>query len=109
MEIVMTSNRMFIILTAMPPKESVAFFQTSEEGETQLWHSMFTHLSFKGLRTLYYMKMVKGLQSLKAPTKVCTDCLARKQHRNNISKKSYWRASCKLQLVHSNICGPMGP
>jgi len=70
---------------------------------------MFAHLSFKGLRTLYYKKMVEGLQSLKAPTKVCTDCLAGKQHRNNISKKSYWRASCKLQLVHLNICGLVNP
>jgi len=35
-EMVMTSNRMFIMLATMPPKESIAFFQTSEEGETQL-------------------------------------------------------------------------
>jgi len=62
--------KLFLMLAAMPPKESIAFFQTSEEGETQLWHNMFAHFSFKGLRTLYYKKMVKGLPSLKAPTKV---------------------------------------
>jgi hypothetical protein len=36
MEIAMTVNRMFIMLATIPPKESVAFFQTSEESEAQL-------------------------------------------------------------------------
>jgi transposase InsO family protein len=53
--------------------------------------------------------MVEGLPLLAAPLKVCNDCLAGKQHRNNIPKKSYWRATCKLQLVHSDICGPVTP
>jgi hypothetical protein len=109
MEIAMTVNRMFIMLATIPPKESVAFFQTSEESEAQLWHSRFAHLSFKGLRMLYYNKMVNGLPLLKAPTKVCADCLIDKQHRDNISKKSHWRATHKLQLIHSDICGPVNP
>jgi hypothetical protein len=89
MEIAMTVNRMLIMLATVPPKESVAFFQTSEESEAQLWHNRFAHLSFKGLRMLYYNKMVNGLPLLKAPTKVCADCLSGKQHRDNISKKSH--------------------
>jgi len=109
MEIAMTVNRMFIMLATIPSKESVAFFQTSEESEAQLWHSRFAHLSFKGLRMLYYKKMVNGLPLLKAPTKVCADCLIDKQHRDNISKKSHWRAAHKLQLIHSDICGPVNP
>jgi transposase InsO family protein len=107
MEIAMTVNRMFIMFAATPLNESVAFFQAGEESETQLWHSRFAHLSFKGLRTLYYKKMVEGLSPLKAPTKVYVDCLVGKQHRENISKKSHWRASSKLQLIHSDICGPV--
>ncbi|KAL2461557.1 Integrase catalytic domain-containing protein [Abeliophyllum distichum] len=84
----MTANRIFVMLAAMPPNEPVAYFQTSEEGETQLWHSRFAHLSFKGLRTLYYKKMVEGLPSLKAPTKVCTDCLARETTQGQHSEEN---------------------
>jgi hypothetical protein len=36
MDATMTSNRMFAIAVVMPSKEPVAFFQTSEEGKTQL-------------------------------------------------------------------------
>ncbi|XP_042450656.1 uncharacterized protein LOC122035309 [Zingiber officinale] len=32
-----------------------------------------------------------------------------KQHRNAIPKKSLWRASQRLQLVHADICGPINP
>jgi len=53
--------------------------------------------------------MVDGMPLLKAPTKVCVDCLVGKQHRENISKKSHWRASSKLQLIHSDICGLVNP
>ena len=109
MDTTMTFNRMFAIAAVMPSKEPVVFFQTSEEEKTQLWHNRFAHLNFKGLRTLHSNKMVEGLPLLAAPLKVCNDCLAGKQHRNNIPKKSYWRATCKLQLVHSDICGPVTP
>jgi len=34
MEIAITANRMFIMLAAISPKKPVAFFQTSEDGET---------------------------------------------------------------------------
>ena len=86
MDTTITSNKMFAITAS---KEPVAFFQTSEEGKTQLWQSRFAHLNFKGLRTLDSKKMVEGLPLLAVPMKVCTDCLAGKQHRNNIPKKSH--------------------
>lgn len=54
-------------------------------------------------------KMVCGLPELFASTIVCFDCVKGKQHREPMSKKSQWRASHKLQLVHANICGPITP
>jgi len=55
------------------------------------------------------MKMVNGLPSIQIPKKLCTECLIGKQHRDSMSKKSLWRASNKLQLVHADICGPIKP
>lgn len=95
----MSSNRMFIVLIMMP--KDATCFQAVTENESYLWHCRFRHLSFKGLRTLQYKKMVSGLPSLKTPAKLCTTCLVRKQHGESILKRSLWRASQKLELVHA--------
>jgi len=53
--------------------------------------------------------MVHGLPQLEASTTICTDCMIGKQHRDPIPKRSTWRASQKLQLIHADICGPISP
>ncbi|KAJ8645921.1 hypothetical protein MRB53_007669 [Persea americana] len=53
--------------------------------------------------------MVRGLPQLSASSVTCTDCINRKQHRDPIPKKSTWRATQKLELIHADICGPITP
>jgi hypothetical protein len=53
--------------------------------------------------------MVKGLPKLDESKQVCADCLMGKQHRDSIPKASNWRSSKRLELVHSDICGPITP
>jgi len=53
--------------------------------------------------------MVIGLPMLKSTKEICAVCLTGKQHKMSISKRSLWRASRQLQLVHSDICGPITP
>lgn len=108
MQTSMTANRMFVLIASMHTTEKTCFQATSHE-DAQLWHHRFGHLNFKGLRTLQYKKMVGGLPSLKTPAKVCEDCIVGKQHRESIPKKSHWRATQKLQLIHADICRPMKP
>jgi len=79
------------------------------EKEAHLWHCRFGHLNHKGLNTLSKNHLVSGLPNLKLPKKICTTCLIGKQHRRLIPKRSTWRASKKLQLVHADICGPLKP
>ncbi|TXG67955.1 hypothetical protein EZV62_009230 [Acer yangbiense] len=86
MQTTMSANRMFIVL-AKVLSNAPTCFQTTLEDNTQLWHYRYGHLSFKGLRTLQYKKMVKGLPQLKAPSKVCIDCMVGKQHRDAIPKR----------------------
>ena len=69
----------------------------------------YGHLSYKGLKTLYYKKMMRGLPLITAPTKLCEGCLLGKQHRDPFPKQSQWRASRRLQLSHADICGPITP
>ena len=108
MQTTMSANRMFILLARILLK-APTYFQTILEDNTHLWHCRYGHLSFKGLRTLQYKQMVRGLPQLKAPSKICTNCMVGKQHRDAIPKRSLWRASQRLQLVHANIYGPIKP
>ena len=108
MKSAMSANRMFVLLAAVAPSEHACFKMVTEE-ETHLWHCRYGHLSYKGLRTLYYKKMVTGLPLLKAPTKLCEGCLMGKQHRDPFPKASQWRATRRLQLIHADICGPITP
>jgi len=99
---------MFVVLASVMPQVTTCF-QTVTEDNSHLWHCRFGHLSFKGLRTLIYKKMVRGLPLLQASSKVCSDCMVGKQHCEVISKMSLWRASQRLQLIHADICGPIKP
>ncbi|PNX55476.1 retrovirus-related Pol polyprotein from transposon TNT 1-94, partial [Trifolium pratense] len=53
--------------------------------------------------------MVRGLPDLEELEDNCADCLADKQSRDSIPKQENWRATSKLELVHSDICGPINP
>lgn len=106
----MSGNRMFFLLASKPQKNTLCL-QTEEvsEKENHLWHCRFGHLNQEGLKLLSHKEMVVGLPTLKPTKEICVVCLTGKQHRESISKKSTWRASRHLQLVHSDICEPITP
>ncbi|CAL9004184.1 unnamed protein product, partial [Prunus brigantina] len=108
----MCANRMFILLPqsqAPSQVQSDQCFHTRTQDLSHLWHRRYGHLSYKGLRTLLYKNMVRGLPQLSASSVTCTDCINGKQHRDPIPKKSTWRATQKLELIHADICGPITP
>ncbi|CAL2245782.1 unnamed protein product [Prunus armeniaca] len=104
----MTSNSMFILKIEAHAKKQMCFKSTTEE-ESWLWHCRFGHLSFNGLKALQQNNMVKRLPLLQAPSTVCEECMVGKQQRETFPKESNWRATQVLQLVHSDICGPINP
>ena len=53
--------------------------------------------------------MVHGLPKFPASTVTCVDCLNGKQTRNSIPKQCSSRSTQPVELVHSDICGPISP
>jgi hypothetical protein len=102
----MAVNRLYVINAAVITPKCL---QVSKKDMSQLWHNRYGHLSIKGLNTLVKKEMVKGLPELENIDENCVDCLTGKQHRDAIPKQAIWRASEKLELVHSDICGPINP
>ena len=53
--------------------------------------------------------MVSGLPQIAAPSQVCEECAVGKQQRNQFPKGKSWRAKNVLEMVHSDLCGPINP
>ena len=53
------------------------------------------------------IKMVHGLPHILSTNDVCEGCVLGKRHREMFEKGKYWHAKEPLQLIHSDICGPL--
>ncbi|KAK2452730.1 hypothetical protein QL285_000498 [Trifolium repens] len=103
---VMTNNRMYKVSASVIIPMCLAM---SKQESTALWHGRYGHLSFNRLNDLSKKQMVKGLPEFSDNNENCVSCLTGKQQRESIPKQSKWRASKKLELVHTDICGPLTP
>lgn len=107
----MSANRMFVLFAQSQEMfhQQNQCLHTSSQNLSQLWHRRYGHLSYKGLKTLQNKEMVRGLPKFPVSNELCTDCIIGKHHRDPIPKKSSWRASQVLDLIHADICGPITP
>jgi hypothetical protein len=77
----------------------------SNESLCELWHRRLAHINYKALP--YVSKVVTGLPELKVDHEgVCKGC-AQGKNINNPFPKSDNKAEGILELVHSDVCGPM--
>jgi transposase InsO family protein len=73
----------------------------------KLWHERFGHLNYRSLQQLCNQQMVTGLPLVSCRDGVCAGCVLGKHHRDSFDKRASWHASGPLQLVHSDLCGPL--
>ena len=86
---------------------SVAALATAEQS-AHLWHERLGHLALRNMKLMAHREMVKGLPKLKgAELSTCEGCLKGKCHRLPFPKAVHHRAKKPLELVHSDVCGPM--
>ena len=75
------------------------------------WHQRLGHVSVSSVRRLVEHQMVGSLSDLPAPSLIpdafCPDCVVGKSHRQPFPHASHHRASAPLELVHSDVAGPM--
>jgi len=72
----------------------------------RLWHVRYGHLNFESLSQLQKQGMVKGLPTFKKENARCEACIYGKKNREE-SPIGSWRENKCLQLIHSEICGPL--
>lgn len=83
---------------------------TSEnDGSMELWHKRLGHLNVKSVKALKHMVfgMDLGKLSSNIDSIECEGCVEGKQARKSFPKDGATRANKPLELVHSDVCGPM--
>ncbi|KAG8492529.1 hypothetical protein CXB51_009791 [Gossypium anomalum] len=75
--------------------------------DTKLWHQRLGHTNFKSMARMVSKEMVENFTKTVHIEDVCEVCQIRKQARLPFPANTTWRASSKLELVHTDVCGPM--
>ena len=78
--------------------------KTSHKNETLLWHYRLGHINEKRIKKLQEFNLL-GLLDCKA-IETCEPCLIGKMTKAPFKKKGT-RAKDLLELIHSDVCGPM--
>jgi hypothetical protein len=99
-------NRLYILeLTIDQP---VCLAARADESSWK-WYARFGYLNFPALQKLYKGDMVRGLPAISEANMLCDGCIISKQHRVPFPSKLSFRADEALELVHSDLCGPIKP
>ena len=92
------------------PEESCCFGSTNEnDASLSLWHYRYGHLGYDNVKMLYNKSMVNGMNvnSQEEIDRKCEGCAYGKQNRQPFPKKTSHQSTHPLELIHSDVCGPM--
>ena len=87
--------------------QHVAAMSTTEV--TNLWHERLGHPSYDSQKLMRDKGLVRGLENtvFSKPEVLCEACIDGKATRLPFAKKAMFRATTQLQLVFSDVCGPL--
>ncbi|KAJ4788299.1 polyprotein [Rhynchospora pubera] len=105
-QVEMTKNRMFKLNLVNVQAKCL---KACVVDKAWLWHLRFGHLNFGGLKELSKKSMVKGLPHIENCDKFCEGCVLGKHPRSSFPKEASYRAKKPLELIHTDICGPITP
>ena len=81
----------------------------SAESKEFIWHRRFGHLNERSLHTLASQQLVYDFDyHISKPMPFCKACVEGKLHRTPFPGGGRKRADAPLDLVHSDVCGPIG-
>ncbi len=89
-----------------PSAETAQAAQELQENEVELWHQRLAHVNLNQL-----FQLEKNAEGLNLPCKrkpgICEACIQGKMHRTPHKPLKEVKSTEKLQLVHTDVCGPM--
>ncbi|GAU22886.1 hypothetical protein TSUD_376970 [Trifolium subterraneum] len=101
----LSNNKTFQVSINMIDQQCLV--TTVNEDQNWIWHHRYGHLNFKSLNLLNLKNMVHGLPHIKPPKQLCKECCIAKSARKAFKHDLPMKSSQKLQLIHSDVCGPL--
>ena len=74
-----------------------------------LWHARLELLHFQAVKAMSTKGMVRGMPQVDHVDEICDGCMLGKQHRLAFPRASPHRSERALDLVHTDLCGPIKP
>ena len=71
-----------------------------------LWHKRLGHFNYATLKNMVDLQIALGLPEIQELGDVCEACKLGKQTKSDFNNNTF-RTSSKLQLIHTDLCGPM--
>lgn len=106
MKVKILKNRMFSLNIL---NDIIKYLKACHKDPTYNWHFRYRHINFGGLKLLLKKNMVKDLSSMNHLNQLCEECLLGKQFRKSFPQESNLRAQKSLELIHTDVCGPIKP
>ncbi|KAK3033603.1 hypothetical protein RJ639_034719 [Escallonia herrerae] len=89
---------------AMNASEWVILDRKALATRTTLWHHRLGHLSESGMRILHSKNALPGIKNIQLD--FCEGCVYGKQKRVSFQKDGKEKKIERLELVHTDVCGP---
>jgi len=86
--------------------KNMAHIANSLEEGAVLWHEKLDHLNMASLKKLDAMVDGMNLKEVSLH-RICEGCIKGKHQRTSFPKDEVMKASQLLEIVHTNVCGPM--
>ncbi|KAM1331831.1 hypothetical protein ACFX2I_044275 [Malus domestica] len=81
--------------------------KVSVTSSMKLWHKRLGHLNMTSLQNMQKDEMVQGIPKMDQCNETCKGCVFGKHHRDSFEAGKAWRVTKPLELIHSDVCGPM--
>jgi transposase InsO family protein len=90
------------------PAQHINIAQTTTD-QIHVWHRRIGHLNYQSLYHLTNKKLVTGLPVIPLIKHTCPSYIFGKQHKDRVPRRSLSTSYRPLQLIHTDLCGPLHP
>ena len=97
---------LWILQTSIATLPNGQALATYTEGEADRWHKLLGHISKEAIRILQNRSLLGAEKYSKTINKAFESCVEGKEHRVSFRPRIS-KSSEPLQLIHSDLCGPM--
>ena len=101
-------NKLYQLDCVAEPSEMATLASAQQDDRLDTWHYRLGHASEQCVKNMAYGKLATGIRLPKrVRLSFCEACIAGKMQRKPFPALREIRSKRRLQLVHSDVCGPM--